>query len=57
MRRVDIMSTPEKEQILDARYQQKYAQQAADHCYAEREQLKSECKQVDRDLRQEFQVV
>ena len=56
-RRVDIMSTPEKEQMLNAHYEQKYAQIASDHCFAERETLKSHCKQVGRDLRREFQIV
>lgn len=51
------MSTPEKKQMTNAHYEQKYAQLASDHCYAEREKLRSHCKQVDRGLRQEFQVV
>ena len=51
------MSTPEKERLLDSHYQQKYAQLASETCYAEREKLKAQCTTVDRDLRQEFQIV
>ena len=56
-RRIDIMSTPEKEQIRDAHYEQTYAHLAHEHCAEREERMNEHCKKLDRDLRHEFQSV
>ena len=53
--RIDIMTTPEKEKMMDAHYHQLYAHKANEHCAAREEKLKDYCKNVDRSLRGEFQ--
>ena len=53
--RISIMTTPEKEKMMDAHYHQMYAHKANEHCAEREEQLKAHCKKLDRNQRSEFQ--